>query len=161
MDRLSAPSQHPVPEGTPDPASWRLRVDGLVRRPLALDLAQLGALGEAQHRGHFTCERGWESGDACWQGPPLAPVLALAEPLPEATALYAHAPGFRSVVPLEAVPGALLALRLDGQPLTTARGAPCRLIVPDRSCQLSVKWVERLELFRRRRDQPPGPRRPE
>ncbi len=161
MDRLSAPSQHPIPEGTPDPSSYRLQLDGLVRRPLSMSVAEIDRLGQAEHCGQFTCREGWEVGSDCWQGPPLSAILALAGPLPEATALYAYAPGFRSLVPLESVPGALLALRLDGHPLTTARGAPCRLIVPDQVCQLSVKWIERLELFARRPDQPVGPRRPE
>jgi DMSO/TMAO reductase YedYZ molybdopterin-dependent catalytic subunit len=161
MDRLNAPSQHPMPDDTPDPAAWRLRVDGMVRHPLSLRLDEIQALGDAEHSGQFTCERGWELGVERWQGTPLAAVLALADPEPGATALYAHAPGFRSLVPLEAVPGAILAYRLNGHQLTKERGAPCRLVVPDRACQLSVKWIERLELFRRGHDQPPGPRKPD
>ena len=155
------PSSHPLPEaGVPDPATWRLRVDGLVRRPTELTLDDLERLGSAAHSGQFTCVAGWSDGDARWEGTPLDVVLTLVEPLPAATALYSHAPGYRALIPLEAAHTAILATRLNGELLSSQRGAPCRLVVPDRSCQLSVKWVERLELFTRKRDQAPGPRKP-
>jgi DMSO/TMAO reductase YedYZ molybdopterin-dependent catalytic subunit len=157
---LDAPSQHPIPADVPAPESWRLRVEGLVARPLSLSLADLREMAAASHQGSFTCERGWEAGDARWSGPSLASVLALAQPLPAATAIYADAPGFRSVVPLGSAARALLAIAVDGQPLNEARGAPCRLVVTDPDCQLSMKWLERLELFTRAPDQPAGPRKP-
>lgn len=159
---LERPSSHPLPEeGTPDPATWTLRVEGLVRRPASFTVEELERLGDASHTGEFTCELGWREGDKEWQGAPLARVLEIVEPLPEATALYSYAPGYRALIPLEAAATAILATRLDGRPLSRERGAPCRLVVPDRSCQLSVKWVGRLELFTRKRDQQPGPRKPE
>lgn len=157
---LDAPSQHPIPANTPAAATWRLRIEGMVAQPLSLTLADLQQLGAAAHQGSFTCERGWEAGDARWSGPSLASVLALVQPLPGATAIYADAPGFRSVVPLASAGHALLAIAVDGQPLNEARGAPCRLVVTDPECQLSMKWLERLELFARAPDQPAGPRKP-
>ena len=157
----SRPSSHPLPEeGTPDPTTWRLRIEGLVRSPIELTLDDLERIGRASHTGQFTCVDGWSPGGPRWEGAPLEAVLALAGPLPSATALYSHAPGFRALIPLESVPGAMLATHVDGEPLSVERGAPCRLIVPDQRCQLSVKWVERLELFTRKRDQAPGPRKP-
>ena len=43
--------------------------------------------------------------------------------------------------------GALLARRLNGQPLTPTHGAPLRLVAPGRACFYSVKWVDRLEVL--------------
>ncbi|MGI8916868.1 MAG: molybdopterin-dependent oxidoreductase [Chloroflexota bacterium] len=157
---LNSPSQHPMPDVTPDSASWRLHVDGLVSRPLALSLEELRTLPRLEHQGSFTCERGWEAGRLRWQGASLAALLERAGPLPSATALYAYSGGFRSLVPLEAIPGAFLADALAGQALTVERGAPCRLIVVDPDSQLSLKWLERLELIQRAPEQVPGPRRP-
>lgn len=158
---LQAPSQHPMPATLPDGATWRLNVDGLVTRALTLSIDDLRALPRLEHQGSFTCERGWEAGRLRWQGASLTGLLALAGPLPAATALVAHdAGGFHSLVPLDAVPQALLAYELDGQALTAERGAPCRLVVLDPACQLSMKWLERLELVQRLPDEPPGPRRP-
>ena len=148
-------------EGTPDPSTWILRVDGLVRRPMSFTIDELELLGATSHTGAFTCELGWREGDMEWQGAPLSRVLEIVEPLPEATALYSYAPGYRALIPIEAASTAILATRLDDRRLSRERGAPCRLVVPDRSCQLSVKWVGRLEPFTRGREQQPGPRRPD
>jgi DMSO/TMAO reductase YedYZ molybdopterin-dependent catalytic subunit len=157
---LRAPSQHPLPDVLPNATQWRLRVDGLVTRPLALTLDDLRALPRLEHQGSFTCERGWEEGALRWQGAALEAVLALAEPSPAATALYAHSGDFRSLVPLSAAPGAFMAYALAGQALTVERGAPCRLIVVDPDSQLSLKWVDRLELIHAAPEEPAGPRRP-
>lgn len=141
------PSQHPVPDVIPDAAHWRLVVDGLVHRPLRLGLADLLALPQEEHRGSYTCERGWEDADYLWRGPRLQAVLALAEPLAEGRALYAYAAGgWRAAVPQEAFDWALLALELNGRPLTRDRGAPCRLFVFAPDVALGIKWLERLEL---------------
>lgn len=160
-EALDAPSQHPMPDTVPEAGTWRLRLDGLVRRPLTLSPADWRTSPRLEHQGSFTCERGWEPGRARWQGVSLAAVLALAQPLPEATAIYAHAGGFRSLVPLAAVHDAFLADALDGHPLTPQRGAPCRLVVYHPACQLSMKWLDRLELIQATPEAPVGPRRPD
>lgn len=161
MSDLDAPSQHPVPLATPEPSTWQLEVSGLVARPLTLSLKDLDALDDATHEGSFTCVRGWEAGLARWQGPLLSAVLAQAQVLPEADALYAYSPEFRSLVPLEAADQAILATRLDDQALNQARGAPCRLVVDHPDSQLSLKWLLKLELVKRAPDQEFGPRRPD
>lgn len=160
IDALNAPSQHPMPSQTPDAKIWRLKIDGKVERPLQVALGDLRELPRMEQQGSFTCERGWEPGGLHWQGASLAEVLELARPLPEATALYAYAGDFRSLVPLDAVPQAILVDQVDGQALTAERGAPCRLVVHAASCQLSMKWLERLELVRTAPAEPVGPRRP-
>ena len=43
--------------------------------------------------------------------------------------------------------GALLARRLNGQPLTPTHGAPLRLVAHGRACFYSVKWVDRLKVL--------------
>jgi hypothetical protein len=43
-------------------------------------------------------------------------------------------------------PHTLLALRLEGEPLSLDHGFPCRLIAPDRPGVLQTKWVGRLEV---------------
>jgi DMSO/TMAO reductase YedYZ molybdopterin-dependent catalytic subunit len=150
-----------MPEALPGAATWHLRVDGLVGRTLTLTADDLRALPRVEHQGSFTCERGWEAGRLRWQGGSLGALLAMAGPLPAATALVAHdVGGFRSLVPLESAKYALLADELDGHTLTAERGAPCRLVVTDPACQLSMKWLARLELVQRSPDESPGPRRP-
>lgn len=156
------PSSHPLPDGgAPDPRTWRLQVDGLVKRPMSFSLDDLEQVGSSSHQGSFTCVGGWADGDLAWSGAPLSAILEIVEPLATATALYSYAPGYRALVPLEAAPTAILATRLDDALLTPNRGAPCRLVVTDPSCQLSVKWISHLEVIVRAPDAAPGPRRPE
>jgi DMSO/TMAO reductase YedYZ molybdopterin-dependent catalytic subunit len=161
MSRRNAASQHPIPEGVPNPAGWHLRVDGLVNTPESFTIDQLLTLGDASHEGSFTCVRGWEPGTDRWSGVPLPAVLNLVNVAAPAGALYAYSTDFRSLVPSEAFNSAILATHLDGEPLNVARGAPCRLIVEHPDCHLSMKWVERLELVTRDAEDAIGPRRPD
>ncbi len=135
-----------------DPATWRLHVGGLVQTKVALTLGEIERLAQARDSG--TCLSVWNEGEpkAVWSGLGMTELFQLVQPLPRATCFYAHAHGFRALLPLDSAPRALLATRLNGDPLPVSRGGPCRLILPESSSRLSVKWVERIELFRRRRD---------
>jgi hypothetical protein len=77
------------------------------------------------------------------------PILACARGAPAARFLKVYAGDFTVLLPLEEAlrGGALLARRLNGQPLTQEHGAPLRLVAPGRACFYSVKWVDRLELL--------------
>ena len=44
-------------------------------------------------------------------------------------------------------PDTLLALELNGEPLSLDHGYPCRVIAPDRPGELQTKWVTRLEVL--------------
>lgn len=63
---------------------WRLPVGGLVERPVTLDLAALRGLAEQQtQRVLHNCVQGWTSiGE--WSGIPLAQLVQLVRPLPQA-----------------------------------------------------------------------------
>lgn len=145
--------------GAPDPATWRLRVDGLVEQPMEFSLDDLERLGRTSHSGEFTCVAGWAEGELRWEGTPLDAVLALVQPR-DANAIYAYAPAYRALVPLATSHTAILSTRLQGERLSPERGAPCRLVVTHPSCELSMKWLERLELCASDKDEPPGPRKP-
>jgi DMSO/TMAO reductase YedYZ molybdopterin-dependent catalytic subunit len=146
--RLSALPAHPLPRDLPGSADWRLRVDGLVQRPLSLGLAQIASLAPAGVAADFACEEGWGVPDLRWEGVPVATVLAQAQPRPEARWLRIGAGDFTVALPLaEALGGALLAYRINGAPLTPEHGAPLRLVAPGRECYFSVKWVDRLTLL--------------
>jgi DMSO/TMAO reductase YedYZ molybdopterin-dependent catalytic subunit len=145
---LSALPVHPLPHDLPDAADWRLRVDGLVERPLSLTLAEVLSLAPLSSTADFLCEKGWVVPDLHWEGVALRAILDLAGPLPTAGWLRVGAGEFTVLLPLaEAMDSALLAGRLDGAPLTPEHGAPLRLVAPGRACYYSVKWVDRLELF--------------
>jgi hypothetical protein len=139
-------SDRTVPPG--DPATWRLVVDGAVEQPLELTYRGLLALPHRRYRGDLQCAQGGTVPDLDWEGVPLSVLLTLARVRPEVTRFTAYGGGYERAIPLAAAlhDGALLAYRVNGQPLPPEHGAPLRLVLPQLPGFYGVKWVERLEL---------------
>lgn len=171
VERFYVRNHFPVPEI--DPAAWRLRV-GPADRGRSLGLADLEALPSRTLVAVLECAGNgrryndpsvkgvpWGQGAVSngeWSGPSLADVLEAAG-VPEA-GHYAltgadrgrvdGVPGeipFRRSVPRSKAldPDTLVALRLNGEPLTAAHGAPARLLVPGWYGMASVKWLLAIE----------------
>lgn len=149
LERRETLPVHPVPAGLAAPQAWRLRVDGLVARPLVLSVSEVEALGAQVRSEDFVCEEGWTVPEQQWEGVAVAAILGRAGVQPEARWLKVYAGDYTVLLPLEEAltGGALLARRLNGTPLTPEHGAPLRLVAPGRACFYSVKWVERLEVL--------------
>ena len=133
-----------------DPAAYRLRVDGLVRRPVSLTLADLRTLPAAAQVSDFHCVTGWSVSNVHWGGVRLSDLLERVQP-----GLGAHAVRFTSAeIPYvddltldqAKLSDVLLAYEMDGKPLPRPHGAPVRLVMPEMYGYKSVKWVNRLEL---------------
>ena len=133
-----------------DPASWRLRIDGLVENPQELTYDELLALPRARQISDFHCVTGWSVADVHWQGVRFADLLEPAGPLPEARALNfisAEEPYADSLELEQALlDDVMLAHSMDGLPLTRPHGAPARLVIPEMYGYKGVKWVNRIEL---------------
>ncbi|HEY5169516.1 MAG TPA: molybdopterin-dependent oxidoreductase [Thermoleophilia bacterium] len=138
-----------------DAASWRLRISGLVARPLQLTVGQLR--GDYAKRDQFiTLEcisnpiGGPLIGTTLWSGPSLRDVLATAQPRPGAN--YAHMlsqDGFDEVVALTTVQAdqrVILAYDWNGQPLPTSHGFPLRVYIPDLYGMKQPKWITDIVL---------------
>lgn len=136
------------PYPTFDPASWRLRIDGLVERPQTLTYADLLALPRARQTSDFVCVTGWSVDDVRWAGVRFDDLLAAARPLRRARALQfisAEEPYVDSLSLEQAmVPDAMLAHSMDGDPLERKHGAPARLVMPQMYGYKGVKWVNRI-----------------
>ena len=134
-------------------ANWALRVDGLVRRPLALPLAALQAMPQRTQITRHDCVEGW-SAIGKWQGPQLAGILALAGLLPAARYAVFHcvdrfgtAPYYESIDLVDAFhPQTILAWRMNDRPLPLAHGAPLRLRAEKQLGYKHAKYVMRIEL---------------
>jgi DMSO/TMAO reductase YedYZ molybdopterin-dependent catalytic subunit len=131
-----------------DPATWRLRIDGLVERPVELSHAQLLALPRAEQVSDFHCVTGWSVDGVRWAGVRFADLLALARPKPAARALTftsAENPYVDSLT-LEQLraPDAMVAYEMDRAPLTRDHGAPARVVMPRMYGYKGVKWLERI-----------------
>jgi DMSO/TMAO reductase YedYZ molybdopterin-dependent catalytic subunit len=156
-----------------DAAAWRLRVGGLVARPLEVGLAELQRLPARTLRVTLECAgngRGqgsprypsmpWlEEGvsTAEWTGVPLSALLKDAGVKASVQEIVFHGAdcGFdggiehsysRSLKLPEALrEDVLLAYAMNGAPLLPQHGAPLRLLVPRWYGMASVKWLERIE----------------
>jgi DMSO/TMAO reductase YedYZ molybdopterin-dependent catalytic subunit len=139
-------------------ANWRLRVDGLVARPLDLSLEDLRTLPQRTQITRHDCVEGWSS-IGKWQGVPLAAVLQRASLLPTArfavfhcADMYEHAPDgngqyYESIDLVDAFhPQTILAHCLNDAPLTVGHGAPLRLRVERQLGYKQAKYLMRVEL---------------
>jgi DMSO/TMAO reductase YedYZ molybdopterin-dependent catalytic subunit len=133
-----------------DPATWRLEIAGLVRKPRTLTYADLLALPRAEQISTFHCVTGWTVKDVHWAGVRFRDLLMLAEPLPEARAIRfvsMEEPYTDSLTLRQAtLPDAMLAYELAGEPLTRAHGSPARVVIPEMYGYKGVKWLNRMEL---------------
>ncbi len=137
-----------------DRATWRLKIDGLVERPLELSYADLRALPRARQVSDFHCVTGWSVAGVRWGGVRFRDLLAAARPLPNAAAVgFFSADGSYSdslTMEQAGLADSMLAYELDGRPLTRPHGAPARVVIPQMYGYKGVKWVNRITLL----DQP-------
>jgi len=152
-----------------DPATFKLKVTGLVNTPKALSLDDLKKLGAVDLVAGFECSgnRGplqGLSGNGKWTGVPLKTVIAAAGLKPEAkdivffgadhgeeevewrTQKYKVDYHFGRSLPRDKALSAepFLAWALNGQPLTKHQGAPLRLLVPGWYGVANVKWLAEI-----------------
>jgi DMSO/TMAO reductase YedYZ molybdopterin-dependent catalytic subunit len=133
-----------------DPATYRLRVDGLVSSPMTFTLADLKAMPRAAQVSDFHCVTGWRVTNVHWGGVRLHEVLQRAGALDSAKALTfvsAEVPYSDSLTLQQALlPDVMLAYEMNGKPLSRAHGAPVRLVMPEMYGYKSVKWVNHIDV---------------
>jgi DMSO/TMAO reductase YedYZ molybdopterin-dependent catalytic subunit len=129
-----------------DPASYRLRVHGLVAHPLAISLDELPAVDELVAT--LDCTGGFYSTQR-WRGVRLSSLLDLAGADPGARHVaVGSVTGYRWSFAIEDARNLLLATHVTGAPLSHDHGAPIRLVAPGVRGFQWVKWVTRIELRR-------------
>ncbi|ARP86379.1 molybdopterin-binding protein [Bordetella genomosp. 9] len=139
-------------------ADWRLRVDGLVERPLNLSLSDLKRLPSRRQITRHDCVEGW-SAIAQWQGVPLRWVLDLARLKPGARYVVFHCADelevtfdgsgryYESIDLIDAYhPQTILAYGMNGKDLPVAHGAPLRLRVERQLGYKHAKYLMRVEV---------------
>jgi DMSO/TMAO reductase YedYZ molybdopterin-dependent catalytic subunit len=133
-----------------DPATWTMKVGGLVEKPTALTYARLRALPRVEQISTFHCVTGWTVPNVHWAGVRLTDVFDLVRPFPEAGALQfvsAEDPYVDYLSMQQALlPDVLLAYEMDGKPLPREHGAPLRLVIPDMYGYKNVKWLAGINL---------------
>ena len=135
--------RHPVPTAAGGHGS--LAIDGMVSRPLVLDLSEFAALEHRVVAADFSCEEGWTVPELHWRGVTLSTLAELVQPLADARWVRVCAGAYEVTLDVALRPDALLCDELNGDRLTREHGARWRLLVPGDKCFTSVKWVDRLE----------------
>ncbi len=132
---------------------YRLRVFGLVENPVELSLEDLRAMTKKTQITLHHCIQGW-SGIAQWGGVPLADLLRLVRPKPQAGAVIFFSFGegaeggqFYDSLSMQNAshPQTLLAYEMNGEPLKNLHGAPLRLRVENQLGFKMVKWIQAIE----------------
>lgn len=159
---------------TIDVATWRLAIDGLVEEPASLSLGELEKLPQYDVEAVLQCAGNgralmqprvpgvqWTKGamgNARWRGPRLKDVLRKARPKSAATMLQmegidrpvmATTPRFIRGVPLAKAmhDDTIVALQMNGKPLSRAHGAPARLVMPGWVADGWTKWLGTLTVL--------------
>lgn len=142
---------------TVDPASWKLRIHGMVEREIELSWDELLRLPMTETTATLSCVSNEVGGDlvgnAVWLGVPIRELLARAKPSSGADmVLSTSVDGFTAGTPLETLTDdrdALLAIGMNGEPLPLEHGFPVRMVVPGLYGYVSAtKWVTDLEVTR-------------
>ena len=154
---------------TIDPTTFKLKVSGLVDRPLALSLDDLRKLGSTEFVAGFECSGNRRplqglSSNGRWTGLPLKTVLDRAgvkaqareivffgadkgeEEVEFRTQKFTVEQQFgRSLSKDRALgPEPFLAYALNGEPLSRHQGAPLRLLMPGWYGVANVKWLSQI-----------------
>lgn len=172
-DRFFVRWHHPFPLQI-DPARHRLRIGGLVNKPLSLSLADLARLPRVAIAAVNQCAgngRGlfaprvpgaqWANGamgNALWEGVHLKDVLALAGVKAGAVAVrfggldspvLDATPDFQKSLPIDhALSGdVLIAWAMNDAPLPLLNGFPLRLVVPGWYSTYWVKMLDHIEVL--------------
>jgi DMSO/TMAO reductase YedYZ molybdopterin-dependent catalytic subunit len=138
-----------------DATRWRLRVDGMVDRPLEIGYDELVAMADVAETVTLQCVSnevgGSLVGTATWQGVPLARLLERAGVRPGGTQIVGRAvdgftAGFPTAVALDGRT-ALVAVAMNGEPLPATHGFPARLVVAGLYGYVSAtKWLDAIQV---------------
>jgi DMSO/TMAO reductase YedYZ molybdopterin-dependent catalytic subunit len=139
------------------PQEWELRIHGMVRREVRITYEQLVGRGLQDAWITLCCVSNEVGGDlisnALWSGVPVADLLAEAGVDARADAvLQTSSDGWTCGTPLPALTdgrNALLAVAMNGEPLSVEHGFPVRVVVPGLYGYVSAtKWVVDWEVTR-------------
>ena len=136
------------------PLTYRLRIDGLVARPVELSYDDIARrLPQTLLSRDFQCVTGWRVDGVRWAGVELSRILDEAGVLPGATRVRFHSfdGTYTESLSLEQARrrDVLVAHTLEGKPIGREHGGPIRMYVAPMYGYKSLKWLSRIELVDR------------
>jgi DMSO/TMAO reductase YedYZ molybdopterin-dependent catalytic subunit len=137
-----------LPERTD--AEYRLKVDGMVERPMVLTLPDLKARPATKLTLDFQCVTGWRVEDVHWTGVKLADLLDEAGVTGGGTALriYSFDGEYTESLTLDQArrDDVIAAYEMLDGPVSREHGGPVRLYVGPMYGYKSLKWLDRIEV---------------
>lgn len=149
--RFGAHLSRPAPAVPTDPV---LKIRGVVTEAFDVPLTALATLPRRELTADFHCVAGWSATNLRWEGVSFETVYrTFIEPALRPGTSVTHVvcgglDGYRSVVTIEDVlaDDVLIAERLNGRPLDSDHGAPCRLVSASQYGYVSTKHLCRIEV---------------
>ncbi|MFJ4846856.1 MULTISPECIES: molybdopterin-dependent oxidoreductase [unclassified Streptomyces] len=133
-----------------DATNYRLTVSGLVDRQAGYTLADLRAMPQTHMVRDVQCVTGWRVDDTAFEGVRLSHLLDLAGVRDGAGAVRftCFDGAYTESLTLEQArrDDVLVALRMQGKPVTAAHGGPVRLYVAPMYFYKSAKWLSGIEV---------------
>jgi DMSO/TMAO reductase YedYZ molybdopterin-dependent catalytic subunit len=132
------------------PATYRLKIDGMVQQPVTMTIDDILRHPSVTERRFYQCVTGWKVPNATWTGIRLSDLLDRVQPhsAAQAVTFYSFDGTYTESLTMEQArhPDVMVAYKLDYKPLSTAQGAPLRLVVPGMYGYKFIKWLNRIEL---------------
>lgn len=138
-----------------DVNKWRLRVNGLVERPLELGYQDLTAGEQKRYNKPFQCVTKWSIENVNWEGVSIPELAKRAGVKPESKWVMFHCEdGYTAPVPVEDAlnEDAIVAFKINGRELSKEQGFPARPFMPRLYGWKSAKWLNRIEFMRDYKD---------
>ena len=126
-----------------NPATYRLKIGGLVDKPLELALAQLRKMPQEKQNSRMKCVQCW-SGRAEWGGFRFGHLLETAKPHKKVKAVrFDCADKWYEYFSIQELlsPRVMMVIDMAGNPLPDRHGAPLRLIAPSKYGYKSAKLI--------------------
>ncbi|HSS11257.1 MAG TPA: molybdopterin-dependent oxidoreductase [Acidimicrobiales bacterium] len=131
-------------------AEYRLKVDGLVNRPLDLSLTDLEALPPTRLVRDFQCVTGWRVPQVPWTGVTLSQLLDAAGVKSGAKALTFESfdGSYTESLTMDQAtrPDVMAAYQMENGRISDAHGGPVRLYVAPMYGYKSCKWLSRISV---------------
>lgn len=143
--------------GEPDikPENWSLRITGKVKDPKEYSFKEIMEMPHIEYICDFNCVTAWSIKNVTWKGPSIKELIERSGPDPEAKwVMYKSVDGYSTPVPIEyaMTDKAVVAVRMNGNPLKVEQGFPARPFMPELYAWKSAKWLNEIEIIDDYRD---------